>query len=374
MAASRELKILLNNRRTVAALERQYELAFKRVLRQLRAGMAMPGSARVQALVAEISRILLRLQPKSKSPVRTWVRSQLARAYVLGGSAATRQLRADLLNAQAGHLNISRTWTAINQNSLGSVVAATEAMLQGAVEDMKRILGTAIRRTQVTLLQAVQIRDATVSGIIRGATGRQVSDDIASILLKGKVSPAVKRRLAGIGFRADMFQEFERIARGQIITVGKVRMNVRHYSNLVARTQMREAHKVATITRLQQNDIDHVQVSDHVQDEADECTPFAGNVYFIGDGDDPAGFPSLRDSVNGGPPFHPACEHVLEPYVIAFKTEQAVERDLTDAKALPRRFFGKGANEVRKLVKGTPAGELKKIAPRGVADLKKEAA
>ena len=215
----------------------------------------------------------------------------------------------------------------------------------------------------------------TLPSISTMLTGRdpQVTGIHANLARLPLDVPTLSTRLSEIGFRADMFQEFEAVARGQIVQVGKIRMNVRDYSRLVARTQMREAHTIGTIARLQQNSVDHVQISQHAQDEPDECTPWAGNVYYIGDGEDPAGFPRLDTVVGGGPPFHPNCEHVLIPYVIDFKTADAVEKDKDATKALPRRFFGKGANDVRKLVGELPRKELLKIAPRGVGDLRKVA-
>ena len=59
-----------------------------------------------------------------------------------------------------------------------------------------------------------------------------------------------------------MFKTFERVARGKMIRVGKRTFSVRSYSDLVARTQMREISKVATLTRLNQNGVHHVQILD----------------------------------------------------------------------------------------------------------------
>lgn len=374
MAASRELRALLNNRRTIAALEAHVQRVLDKIKAKLVRRISQPGLARVQSLLVELNALTAQLGPGRKGFVGKWIKRNITKSMVLGDDAATRQLREQFLKALADPSGIRQAWTIQNQTGLRSISAAMEATMRGASESIRRVLGTAIRTTQRTLWQNQAIRDATVKGIIQGATGKQVADDMASILLKGKVSPQVRKRLAELGFRADMFKEFEAIARGQLVTVGKVRMNVRDYSRLVARTQMREAHTVGTIARLQQNSVDHTQISQHVQDEPDECTPWAGNVYYIGEGTDPAGFPRLDSVVGGGPPFHPNCEHVLLPYVVAFKTDAAIQKDLDATKALPKRFFGKGAKDVRKLVKGVPRADLRKMAPRGAGDIKKKVA
>ena len=375
MAASRELKALLNNRRTTVALERHFQDVFEKLRKQMIAGVTQVSSARIAATVAEINRIAAQLGTVGDTFVRRWVRRNMESAFVLGDDAASRRLRSIFKAAKLGDPGSVRAkWGALNQTQLRAVTAAFEATLRGKAEAVRELFGTVVRRTQTTLARQKAIQRATVNGVIKGSTGKQVADDIASVLLKGKVSPAVRKRLAELGFRAEMFKDFEAIARGQIIQVGATRQNVRVYSKMVARTQMREAHKIATLARLQQNSVEHVQISQHQQAEPDECTPWAGNVYYIGEGEDPLGFPRLDSVTNGGPPFHPNCEHVILPYVVAFKTDEAIDKDLQATNALPKRFFGKGANDVRKLVGEVPRSELRKLAPRGVGDLKKAVA
>lgn len=374
MAASRELTALINNARTVAALEAHVRRVLERIQRQLVAGVTAASSQRIAALVAELNATVSSMGVKGDTFVKRWIRRNVERASVLGDDAATRQLREQFRKALVDPKSIKDAWGPLNQTKLRNVTAAMESTMGLRAEQMKQVLGKVVRDTQRTLTQNIAIRRATVNGIIRGATGKALRDDIASIFLKGKVTPEVRRRLAEVGFRGDMFTSFEQIARGQIIQVGKIRINVASYADLVARTQMREAHTVAGIARLQQNQIDHVQISNHAQKVEDECTPWAGNVYYIGEGEDPAGFPPLSSVLNGGPPFHPRCAHVIAPYVIVFKTPEAIQKDLDATKALPKRFFGKESKDIRKMIKEASPRELKAIAPRGAADIKKKAA
>lgn len=347
----------LNQANVVSSLDAHYQRILDRILRELAAGVSRPGGARTAELIRTIRELVRQLDPKRDSFVREWIRRNIPRAFVIGDRAATRDLQRQLEAASeeqaSGVGSVNRTFTAVNQTAMKAITAAMEETLGRAADEMRANLGLFIRRTQQVLVSEPAIRDVTVSGIIRGSTFRQRADEIAAVLLGKKITPQIKKDLSEIGFRAEHFNDFERIARGEMITAGARRFNVRDYANLVARTQTREAHKVGTVARLQQNSIDHVRVSVHVQgaDGPDECTPFAGRVFYVGPlAVDPLGFPSLKRLPNGGPPFHPNCKHVLEPYVVAFKTQEQLDKARAESQAIPKVLFGKTGNEVRKLV------------------------
>jgi hypothetical protein len=357
MAADRELRGFLNQANVVSALDAHYQRILDRILRELAAGVSRPGAARTAELVRNIRQLVRQLDPKRDTFVRNWIRKNIPRAFVLGDRAATRDLQRQLQAAtedraaEAGP--VRSAFTAVNQTSMKAITAAMEETLGRAADEMRANLGLFIRRTQQVLVSEPAIRNVTVQGIIRGSTFRQRADEIAALLLGKKVTPQIKKDLESIGFRAEHFNDFERIARGEMITAGARRFNVRDYANLVARTQTREAHKVGTVARLQQNNIDHVRVSVHAQGASfpDECTPFAGRVFYVGPlAVDPLGFPSLKRTPNGGPPFHPNCKHSLQPYVVPFKTQEQLEKDRVEAQSIPKVLFGKTGSDVRKLV------------------------
>lgn len=366
MAASRDLLSLLSDSRTIALMDATIQKVMGRIIRELAAGVSRTGAQRAKDLLAKLSYILYDLDPAKQSFIRRWIEDAASKAYVLGDKGATAALRAELAGVATavgtafGPINTS--WTAVNQNAMRGMVAAMNARFTGMAKDMAVAIGTLVRKTQVTLLQSKAIVEATSGGITRGATGRQVADDIAAILLKGKIDPAVEARLQEHGFTAELFKDFERVAREQLVTVGGRRMSVRAYADLVARTQMREAHKVATIIRLQQNGVDHVKVSKHPMKEPDPCTPWAGRVFYIGQGKDPAGFPPLREALNGGPPFHPNCKHVLQPWVIGFMSKKRVDSAKAEADAIPDKFFGKDYAGVQKALDGMDEKALGELA------------
>ena len=379
MSTSRDLLAFLNDDRILAALDLQLRLVLARVRAELAAGVTRTSAARVRELMARIKAILLRINPAKASWIRNWIIQTASKSFVLGDRSATKELRDELrtlaIAEQISFGGLRTSFTALNQTSLQGVIAAMTTKFQGIHDQILARVGSVVRETQVTLLQSQKIREATTSGYLRGFTGQQVKDDIASILLRKKISPAVRTRLEAVGFSARLFESFEQVAREELITVGSKTMSVRNYANLVGRTQSREIHKVATVIRLQQNEVDHVRISQHVQADVDECTPYAGKVFYIGGlPEDPAGFPPLREIVNGGPPFHPNCKHVLQPFVVGFKTKKAIDKAKASANALPDRFFGKTAKEIRKLVAEMKPEDLKAIAEEGFNDLAMEAA
>ena len=373
MAAARELKALLAHAGTISALDDHYQRTIARILEELAAGISRPGAARAAELLRNLRELVAKLDPRKDSFVRKWIAEQLPKAYILGNRAAVRQLQEQLAKAGAeeraefGELN--RTWTAVNATTLAAISAAMSSTLhRAAVETLER-LNLTVRRTQLTLLKDAQVREAVTGGIIRGATGKELSNDLARVIL-GKSDPASVARLRAAGFHGDDLELYKALAKGQTIKVAGKNFKVRAYANLTARTMMRDAHKVGTVVRLQQNGIDHVRISRHVQLERDECTPFAGNVYYIGPlSKDPLGFPSLRTILNGGPPFHPNCAHVLEPYVAPLKTDEQKRLDAERANALPKRFYGKTSKELREMVAEATDAELQEWAPAGAADL-----
>jgi len=365
MAASRDLLSLLSDSRTLALMDQHLQRVMDRIIRELAAGVSRTGAQRAKDLLAKVSHILRELDPSKDSFIRKWIEDAASKAYVLGDRGATRALRADLdaiAGARAGFGAINESWTAVNQNAMRGMVAAMNARFTGMQKDVQVAIGTLVRKTQVTLLQSKAIVEATSGGIARGATGRQVADDIAAVLLKGKISPDVERRLQEHGFTADLFKDFERVAREQVVKAGGRTMSVRAYADLVARTQMREAHKVATIIRLQQNGVDHVKVSKHPMGKPDPCTPWAGRVFFIGQGKDPAGFPPLREVLSGGPPFHPNCRHVLQPFVVAFQGKKKVANALEESHAVSKKFYGKDYAGVQKALDGMSDKEIGDLA------------
>ncbi|MGH9462008.1 MAG: phage minor capsid protein [Vicinamibacteria bacterium] len=374
MSVSRELQSLLASAENVAALEEQYARSIDRILQELAQGITRPGAARARETLLRIRELAQRLDPRRQNAVRRWLEDEFPKFYYLGDDAAARgidQARGAAAPERRGLVGEPSTgFTALNQLQLRAQVAALTDRLSDVHRQILIKSGLVVRRTQLVFSQDAEIREHVIGGIIRGETHREVANDIARTILTGKVSPAAAERMRQAGFAGDVAL-FEQLGRRELVTVGKKTMDVRVYANLVARTMGAETHRVGMITRLQQNEINHVRISRHQQTEEDECTLYAGRVFYVGPGEDPLGFPSMNTIPSGGPPWHPNCAHVVTPFVVAAKPPAAVEAALEDINRLPGGAFAVSAKEARELVEVLrEAGKLEEIAPKGAADVK----
>ncbi len=96
------------------------------------------------------------------------------------------------------------------------------------------------------------------------------------------------------------------------------------YSEMVARTTTREAMTQGTINRLREHGIRLAQVSAH--NAQDFCIYYENAIVNIGDQPHPV-YPPIS-AVNGGPPFHPNCVHVLTPFVERLASRQEKQQGL----------------------------------------------
>lgn len=351
MGLSRDLLALLASDGNVAALERLYDRVIQRILEELAAGVSRASAGRARETLIRIRELANAINPRRDSQVRDWIRRELPKAFILGDRDAAREVSRQLADAgvdRIGDVKVNRAFAAVNQTALNVMVSTMTARLEGVHRQVLETAGLVVRNTQLKAQTNVEIREHIVSGIVRGATGREVSNDIAQVILTGKLSPEAVERLRAAG-RAGDLELYKQLSQGQFITVGGRKMDVRAYANLVARTMSREAATVATVERLRQSGVNHIQVTPTVPTEPDVCSLVAGNVYYIGGGADPLGFPSYTAAPGGGVPMHPYCRHVAMPYVAALRPP-AMTDTLRDNVFAAESFFGSTSSEASKRV------------------------
>lgn len=207
----------------------------REIIQDLSFGISRPTSARVTELIARINERLIQIDPRRGKKMAAWIKRNIEEAFVLGDTNATQELRKALVAAGESPGSIVRGFTSINQTQLSAAIDSFGITSTRALESMREQLGFAIRKTQQTIVRNVDIGTISARGILQGRTGQQISDDIAALILGRKVSPELRNRLRAVGFRADMFDRFERIARGQIININGRNFTVRNYADLVDR-------------------------------------------------------------------------------------------------------------------------------------------
>lgn len=99
----------------------------------------------------------------------------------------------------------------------------------------------------------------------------------------------------------------EQIGGGDFININGRNYTLKDYSELVARTRMRESQTEAVKEMCAEFENDLVEIPRH-DNPCQECAEYQGKVYSIS-GKHPD-YPELPD---GGPPWHPNCEDVMNP-------------------------------------------------------------
>jgi hypothetical protein len=369
MGLSRDLLVLLASDRNVAALERLYARIIDSILKELAAGVSRAGAGRARETLIRIRELAAQINPRRDSQLRDWIRRELPKAFILGDRDTAQEVRRQLADAAAARIadvQVSGTFSAVSNSQLNILIATMISRMEDVHRQVLQTSGFVIRTTQLRAQTDAEIREHIVDGIIRGKAGREVSNDIAKAILTGKIPPAAAERLRAAGHAADL-ELYKQLAQGQFITVGKKRMDVRAYANLVAKTMTRDAATVATIARLQQSGVNHIQVSPTMPTEPDVCSLVAGNVYYIGAGEDDLGFPAYASMPGGKLSLHPHCRHVALPYVAALKSQPFTD-ELRDNVFAAESFFGSSSAEASKriheLVKAGGIAAIHKYNPR----------
>lgn len=109
-----------------------------------------------------------------------------------------------------------------------------------------------------------------------------------------------------------------KIGDGDLIRINDRYYNIKKYSMLVARTEMRRSQSEGVINACLKYQNDLVQVSDHGTD-TEICLPYEGGTFSL------SGRDNDFDALEMKPPFHPNCQHFLVP-----TTKEAIEFTGTD--------------------------------------------
>jgi len=223
-----------------------------------------------------------------------WIELNIPRAYDVGLEFADEGIR----NIRRAGINLrrrDRTITGRRERDVFSQVHREAA--QAITESM------------------LQTTDAALAQI-----GRRVDD-----VFRREGMLAVARGVAAGRARIDVSRELEQrlIAAGRptFVDVLGRQWPLDRYAEMVARTTTREAMTQGTINRLQEHGITLAQVSAH---NAEDFCRYYENAVVSLNGAHPV-YPPIS-AINGGPPFHPNCVHVLTPFVERLATDDERKR------------------------------------------------
>lgn len=119
---------------------------------------------------------------------------------------------------------------------------------------------------------------------------------------------------------------------GKLIQINGRNYNLASYSDLVAQHRVTQLGNAAVVNQAAQDGYDLFQVDDH-NTTAEVCKPFEGTIWSKS-GTDP-NYPALStcpgSGIDGGPPFHPRCSHMLLPVIGSARTDEERKYRATEA-------------------------------------------
>jgi len=225
-----------------------------------------------------------------------WIEFNIPRAYDIGLEFADEGIR----NIRRAGINLRRRGTTITGRR------EREVFSQVHREAAQAIMESVLQTTNAALAQI----------------GRRVDD-----VFRREGMLAVARGIAAGRARIDVSRELEQrlIAAGRPTFVDALgrQWPLDRYAEMVARTTTREAMTQGTINRLREHGITLAQVSAH---NAEDFCRYYENVIVSLDGPHPV-YPPIS-AINGGPPWHPNCQHALTPFVERLATDEEKKRGI----------------------------------------------
>jgi len=181
---------------------------------------------------------------------------------------------------------------------------APELRLKDRMLERTFAANNSIKETVDKFLGAAMLAARTVKGT---QIQEQISmDDAREVFERWGLEAVAKQQARGV--LSKKIYEYLRtlIEESNFIEINGRYYQMRKYSKMVARTELREAQSEATKEVCRQFEHDLVEISEHGT-ECEICKPYEGEVYSLS-GQHPD-YPMLDEE----PPFHPNCLHVMRP-------------------------------------------------------------
>lgn len=252
------------------ALHRLYRQAAKRLRLQIRQALRSDAIGTAAYRQRQLDAINLELRALDQR-TRRLAPAAAVQSYIRGMQLAQKTLARVAPEATAG---TTLAFAGTHPGAAAVVAANLTTRLSDAVLLVGRRTDDAFRRVGL---------EEVGQGVVAGATRREVSAAIHRRLIDEAVTDATTGFVDARGARWDLGT----------------------YTEMVARTTMREAMTAGTLGRLQEVGHDLVTISSHGT-TCDICGPYEGQTYSVS-GDD-QDYEQLPD---GGPPWHPNCMHVI---------------------------------------------------------------
>ncbi|UXU48915.1 phage minor capsid protein [Staphylococcus arlettae] len=230
------------------------------------------------------------------SSVQKEVPKTIYEQYAKGLSNAQQQLIDTGLITSAGNFNV--------QNAIAQQFVHTDAIVS-IVTDTMQDLASAFRTAKKYSKNNVDVAI------------KDVQDEVAKGLMVGMTNKQMSQRVA---------KKFGEQNMTSFVTVDGKHLPLDFYAETVVRTKTQTAYNHSHLNRYAEDDIKHVTVTGNIP-TCGECVRYRGHVFATERGDQ---FPYINLYTTF--PKHPNCQCNFRPYIIDFKSDDEVKRDLEHSK------------------------------------------
>jgi len=265
-----------------------------RTTEQLDAWLAM---AKDSKRITVAKRGIRNLTRKAEEYMRVWAKTNAEKSYRLGTSIS----KSTLDRAGLKLKNLPRT--RLHASAVNFSIEQIGVDMNTALGSISQKLNRMFRQMHVVNLSKQKLE-------------KTVSQEVAQRLVGGTSDADAARRM------------FNRLRKPLLNASGEVQLirvigpsgtprnyTLRYYSQMVARTRVREAVTQGVKNTMLESGLDFVQVTAYGTD-CDICAPFEDNIYSV-TGSGKLNHPSFQGALTAEaePPYHPNCTHTLVPYV-----------------------------------------------------------
>jgi len=224
------------------------------------------------------------------------------KAYYAGVDEATKALSLAGVNPVGG-LASSITASGQVRSAFTSHVhmEAIAEITDNTMLDLKSAIRTARQNTYFTLMTTLQ----------------DVKEDLQSGVIQGKARRVITQRVSE-SFAKDGMKAFQ--------TIDNRWLNLDTYSEIVVRTQLKQANTNGAIARYRENGQDLVKISGNTP-TCHKCHAYRGMVFSLSGEDDR--FPPAEGNL---PPYHPQCNCSASVYAISFHSDKEINKEVERAK------------------------------------------
>ncbi|CCI60671.1 phage capsid protein [Staphylococcus equorum subsp. equorum Mu2] len=230
------------------------------------------------------------------SSVQQEVPQTIYEQYANGLSNAQQQLIDVGLITSNGAFNV--------QNAIAQEFVHTDA-ITSIVTDTMQDLASAFRTAKQYSKKNVDV------------AVKDVQEEIAKGLMVGMTNKQMSQRVA---------RKFGEQGMTSFVTVDGKHLPLDFYAETVVRTKTQTAYNHSHLNRYAEDDIKHVYVTGNIP-TCGECVRYRGHVFATERGDQ---FPYINLYTTF--PKHPNCQCNFRPYIIDFKSDEEIKRDLEHSK------------------------------------------